>query len=285
MSNTTKKTATQVANEVASFQNEIESVRNTATKWHNTEYATSNARLYGIFAKLYAVWETLVDLDNANTKKREWIEAAVCKKGVSLPKKPTTHQLLINYAFFVEGIDYQLQQKRLSTYTRVFKTATATDGVYADNIAEWITSNGGIENIRQQNTKSAITKAERISNGKQLLIDALSIGTTSTKETKANASKADEVVLLVGIQNADGSISVRHTIYEKAEGSSISGKTAIDTALCNVFSKYNEQNRKNAAKTAAESDAKATADSVSEIAEAEVAHNKSFQNEIKKEAA
>jgi hypothetical protein len=172
MSNTTKKTATQVANEVASFQNEMESVRNTAIEWHNTEYATSNARLYGIFGKLYAVWETLVDLDNANTKKREWIEAAVCKKGVSLPKKPTTHQLLINYAFFVEGIDYQLQQKRVSTYTRVFKTATATDGVYADNIAEWITSNGGIENIRQQNTKSAITKAERISNGKQLLIGA-----------------------------------------------------------------------------------------------------------------
>ena len=55
MSNTEKKTATQVANEVASFQNEMEAVRDTATDWYGNKYATANARLYSIFSKLYAL--------------------------------------------------------------------------------------------------------------------------------------------------------------------------------------------------------------------------------------
>jgi len=284
MVNTEKKIQSQIAKEFFSFQNEMELVRSTVTSWHNNEFATSNDRLYAIFAKLYAIWETLTDSDYANTEKRKWIESVVSKKGVSLPKKPTIHQLLINYAFFDESVDYKQQQKRISTYTRILKIATATDDIYSDNIAEWISKSGGIENIRQKSTKSAITKKERVSNGKKLLSNVKSIGKISTKETKANATKSEEVVLLLGIQNSDGSISVRHTIYEKNDVSSISGKTAIETALCNVFSTHNELQKKKTIYNKAENDAKAKTNTINDIVAAELENKEICKNKIKEAA-
>ena len=132
-------------------------------------------------------------------------------------RKPTLQQLLINFAFFVEGVDYTKQQKRISAYVRVFTSATAQTDIDFKTSLNGLSEKEALKTIRQQTTKSARTKQQRIEKGKQLLSDA---ETTIffTQQTKENATKTDEVVLLVGLQNADGSVSVKHVIYSAEEG-------------------------------------------------------------------
>lgn len=272
-----------VTKEVKSFENEMSKLRTTAIEWHSVEYTNSNNRLYSIFAELYTLYETCIDIKaEANVRKRKWLKEACEAKGMKFGRKPTLQQLLINFAFFVEGVDYTKQQKRLSGYVRVFTSATAQTDIDSSNIAEWIVEEGGIENIRQQTTKSATTKQQRIEKGKQLLSDAELLQSFFTQQTKENATKTDDVVLLVGLQNADGSVSVKHVIYSAEEDSTISGQTVINNALCNVFSKHNEKAKKNAVKETAESEAKASTD-ISDMVEKEKA-TISFENELKEVA-
>jgi hypothetical protein len=269
MLNTTQNTSTKdmTVAEVKSFQNEITELRNTASGWYGNQYKSSNEALYSIFSKLYVLYDNLTTTtDEATTQKREWIEAECKAKGVVLTKKPTILQLLVNYAFYVADVDCS---KRLSSYVRVLKAAVCTDGIAADNIANWIADNGGIESIRQQTTKSAVTKEMRIEEGISLVNRFKTLSTFSNSKTQQYAStKTDEVVLLVGVLQADGTIAVKHTIFKEEDNSNIKGSTAINTALCNVYSKHNETIKNDASKKEAEDKAQSMNDI---IANAELA--------------
>ena len=246
-----------IKKEVNSFQNEIQSIKSIATDWYNIEYTNSNTKLYSVFAKLYKLYETCTSTTDANTQKANWLKKQCENKGVKFGNKPTIQNLLINFAFFVEGLDYAKQQKRISSYVRVFTTATATDDVRANNIASWIADNGGIENIRQMTSPSAITKDERIKQGNSFLNRFETIANVSNNKTIEYANeKTNEVVLLVGILQADGSVAVKHTIFKEENGSTIKGSTAINTALCNVYSKTKEEEKAAAKKVKAETEAK-----------------------------
>jgi len=246
-----------IKKEVNSFQNEIQSIKSIATDWYNIEYTNSNTKLYSVFAKLYKLYETCTSTTDANTQKANWLKKQCENKGVKFGNKPTIQNLLINFAFFVEGLDYAKQQKRISSYVRVFTTATATDDVRANNIASWIADNGGIENIRQMTSPSAITKDERIKQGNSFLNRFETIANVSNNKTIEYANeKTNEVVLLVGILEADGSVAIKHTIFKEENGSTIKGGTAINTALCNVYSKTKEEEKAAAKKVKAETEAK-----------------------------
>ena len=59
-----------VTKEVKSFENEMSKLRTTATEWHSVEYTNSNNRLYSIFAELYTLYETCIDVKaEANVRK------------------------------------------------------------------------------------------------------------------------------------------------------------------------------------------------------------------------
>lgn len=266
MLNTTQNTSTKdmTVAEVKSFQNEITELRNTASGWYGNQYKSSNEALYSIFSKLYVLYDNLTTTtDEATTQKREWIEAECKAKGVVLTKKPTILQLLVNYAFYVDDVDCT---KRLSSYVRVLKAAVCTDSVAADNIANWIADNGGIESIRQQTTKSAVTKEMRIEEGISLVNRFKTLSTFSNSKTQQYAStKTDEVVLLVGVLQADGTIAVKHTIFKEEDNSNIKGSTVIKTALCNVYSKHKEAEAKEAKLQNAEKEANDKAEAKNNI--------------------
>jgi len=247
-----------IKKEVNSFQNEIQSIKSIATDWYNIEYTNSNTKLYSVFAKLYKLYETCTSTTDANTQKANWLKKQCENKEVKFSKKkPTIQNLLINFAFFVEGLDYAKQQKRISSYVRVFTTATAIDDVRANNIASWIADNGGIENIRQKTSPSATTKEVRIKEGNSFLNRFETIASVSNNKTIEYANeKTNEVVLLVGILQADGSVAIKHTIFKEENGSTIKGSTAINTALCNVYSKTKEEEKAAAKKIKAETEAK-----------------------------
>lgn len=253
-----------------SFQNEIAELKQTATDWYGKEYATSNERLYSIFASIYGMYEQLIVKGSNNTEKRKWIQSEIERKGINLTKKPTLVQLLTIYAFYVDGVDYDKQKKRISAYVRVMTSAIENKDVYVDSIADWISAEGGVENIRQKATKSAVSKTERSTEGEKLLKTSKDIGSLSTNKSLSYAAqKSNQVVLLVGVLQKDGTITLKHEIYAEEDKSSIKEKTAINTALANVFSKHNETKSKTKKQADAEADAANSSDTVAQYIEDE----------------
>lgn len=280
MSNKQKKQLNE--NAFIQLTNELDVLKASADSWFDNEYKTSNNMLYDMFSSLYALYEKCDGNDaKVQTDVRAYITKVCAKRKVTFKaKKPSLQALLVKF-MFDDGTTKDC--KRVSSYVRVFTLATTLTEINSKNIAEWIEKNGGIENLRQQQTEGGVSKETRIAEGKATLKAKDSIATVSTEATKHQALKVDEVVLLVGIQNADGSVSVKHTIYENVADSKISGKTVINTALCNVYSVQNELKEKQKANTKAESKAKAKAD-ISDIVNAKDESDISFQNDIKEAA-
>jgi hypothetical protein len=148
---------------------------------------------------------------------------------------------------------------------RVFTLCTTLDEVNSSNIAKWIAERGGVENIRQQQTKNSLTTKERSVEGEKLLKSAKEQSSFENELTQTYAAtKTDEVVLLVGVQQADGSVSIRHTIYGEETNSNIKGSTAIRNALANVYSKHKELAEKTAKQDEAEQQLETEADAAEE---------------------
>lgn len=259
--------------------NDLEKLKCEAQCWFKNEYKTSNEKLYDMFASLYTLYEKCVGNDeDVQTNVRAYVTKYCAKKNIKFKaKKPTLQALLVKF-MFDDGVTSDC--KRINSYVRVFTLATTLSDVNSKNMAKWIEENGGIENLRQQQSTNGVTKEQRIEIGKQLIDAAYELGTISTETTKGSTIKADEIVVLVGVQKADGSVSIKHTIYEKALKSNISGKTAINTALFNVYSTYNEALKNQSANKSAEKEAQQSTD-ISDIMNAE---DKSFQNEMKEAA-
>ena len=280
MSNKQKKQLNE--NAVIQLTTELDVLKTSADSWFANEYKTASNMLYDMFASLFELYQKCNGNDaKVQTDVRAYITKVCAKRKVKFKAKNPSLQALLVKFMFDDGLTTDC--KRVSSYVRVFTLATTLNGIHSKNIAEWIEKNGGIENLRQQQTKGSVSKETRIAEGKKTLKEADSVATIETDTTKRNTQKTDEVVLLVGIQNADGSVSVKHTIYEKVADSKISGKTVINTALCNVYSVQNELKEKRQANTNAEKEAKSKAD-ISDILNAKDENDISFQND-KEEAA
>jgi len=250
---------------VSTLKTNLKQLHNDATQWHNTHLKKANDSLYTMFAQLYTMYQqcTTEGAEDIGKAIHKYLQTACEERGVKFKaKNPTLQALLVKYAFD-DGVF--ADNKRISAYVRVFTICTIEKEVNASNIASWIAERGGIENIRQSNTKNSLTVEERSIEGMKLLQSAVEQSSFENDLTQANAaSKTDEVVLLVGIQQADGSVSIRHTIYAEEANSTIKGNTAIKNALANVYSKHKEASEKSKKKNEAEAKLESEADAAEE---------------------
>ena len=260
-----KENQLEINKAVSTLKTNLKKLRSNATEWHNTQFKSANDSLYAMFAELYTLYEQCknnID-DDVETQVRKYVSEACKRKGVKFKaKKPTLQSLLVKY-LFDDGITADC--KRISSYVRVFTLCTTLDEVNSSNIAKWIAERGGVENIRQQQTKNSLTTKERSVEGEKCLKLAKEQSSFENDLTQTYAAtKTDEVVLLVGIQQADGSVSIRHTIYGEETNSNIKGSTAIRNALANVYSKHKELAEKTAKQNEAEQQLETEADAAEE---------------------
>jgi len=250
---------------VSTLKTNLKQLHNDATQWHNTHLKKANDSLYTMFAQLHTMYQqcTTEGAEDIGKAIHKYLQTACEERGVKFKaKNPTLQALLVKYAFD-DGVF--ADNKRISAYVRVFTICTIEKEVNASNIASWIAERGGIENVRQSNTKNSLTVEERSIEGMKLLQSAVEQSSFENDLTQANAaSKTDEVVLLVGIQQADGSVSIRHTIYAEEANSTIKGNTAIKNALANVYSKHKEASEKSKKKNEAEAKLESEADAAEE---------------------
>ena len=215
---------------------DLQQLKDSADGWYKNEYKSSNDKLYEMFASLYALYEKYEGNDEkVQTDIHTYLMNACTKKKVTFKsKKPTIQALLVKF-MFDDGITSDC--KRINSYVRVFTLATTLPNVTSKGMAKWIVESGGIENVRQQQTTKGVNKETSIAEGLKVLKNTKEVSSFKNEKTKENASSnKGKAVLLVGIQKADGTVSIRHTIYAEEKGSTIKGETVINTALANVYS-------------------------------------------------
>jgi len=267
-----KSNATNKA--VSTLKSNLKKLHSDATQWHNTHFKTANENLYSMFARLHTIYQqcTSEGADDIGEKIIKHLKKECEERGVKFKaKNPTLQALLVKYAFD-DGLFED--NKRMSAYVRVFTICTIEEDVSASNIASWIAERGGIENVRQSNTANSLTVEERSTEGMKVLQSVVEQSSFENDLTTANAAtKTDEVVLLVGIQQADGSVSIRHTIYAEEANSSIKGKTAIKNALANVYSKHKEAEKRAKKKNETEAKLESEADAAEEALNSSIPSN------------
>ena len=166
MSNKQKKQLNE--NAFIQLTNELDVLKTSADSWFDNEYKTSNNMLYDMFSSLYALYEKCDGNDaKVQTDVRAYITKVCAKRKVTFKaKKPSLQALLVKF-MFDDGTTKDC--KRVSSYVRVFTLATTLTEINSKNIAEWIEKNGGIENLRQQQTEGGVSKETRIAEGKERL--------------------------------------------------------------------------------------------------------------------
>lgn len=247
------------------FRNRFETICERRKQWDQTVFSTANKGLYEILADLYKLYEQMDEKDETTERIRAWLVNEAIRQDIPFKqKKPSLIDLLVKVAFTSTVKD----SKRVSAYARVLKVIANTEGVYAADIPKWIETQGGIEEIRQQTAKSTATKTERFEKGKEIVIEAETLASITIDAASAFVSgNVNKPVVLVGILNASGVIDIKHICVEKDDESKISGKSAINSALANVYSKHNDKQKKNEAKEKAEESADKNSDHVKKVLE------------------
>lgn len=237
----------------ADFQNRVNTICTKRSTWQQTQFKSANDALYNLLGEIYDISQQFNNSSEFDAQKYDWLLSECNTKGVKLNKKPTFLQLLVKYVF----TDNDTDSRRISSYARVLNAATQSSEVNCSaDVAKFIRKYGGVEEIRASLAKNTKTPLQRAASGRSILFNNKTLTTVSTAETTQFVAKSkDKIVLLVGVINAQGKVDVKHICYEIAPSDShLSAKSAVNSALSNLYSTKSKEQRKTAKRRKEEKD-------------------------------
>jgi hypothetical protein len=189
--------------------------------WFNNAYKTSNDQLYVLLGKCLGLYLQLQEPTEAASKLRKELAAYVKEKFPSMPSSSHTLSKIVKCVF---GAD----RRRVSAYSIVLRTALAKN-IDAAGIPDFIRENGGVEEVRLAKSPNSMTAKQKAEAGAITLANKTIVTVTAPvfKES-LDAGNIGKPVVLLGIWNADGSITVH--CFTNSEG-------AVNAALVAQFSK------------------------------------------------
>lgn len=223
------------------FKNELNEINEAGSVWFTAQYKSATKTLAEIFQNLYVMrgkyFDKALVSNEAYQSRYEILKEACDAKGcVYRSTSPTVAELLVKLAFFQPS-----SEKRVSGYLRAFNTLTVLEEVNETNVADFIIAAGGIEEVRlmQEDGTEKVDKAA-VATGLVKEMETLSV-ISDSKHAKANTANAGEIVIMVGVQTAEGTVELKEFVWaQRKDGDkALSGKTAIRTALMNVYSVNN----------------------------------------------
>ena len=189
--------------------------------WFNNAYKTSNDQLYVLLGKCLGLYLQLQEPTEAASKLRKELAAYIKEKFPSMPSSSHTLSKIVKCVF---GAD----RRRVSAYSIVLRTALAKN-IDAAGIPDFIRENGGVEEVRLAKSPNSMTAKQKAEAGAITLANKTIVTVTAPvfKES-LDAGNIGKPVVLLGIWNADGSITVH--CFTNSEG-------AVNAALVAQFSK------------------------------------------------
>jgi hypothetical protein len=222
--------------------------------WQKTVFASANAGLYDLLAQVYELYLSAKVGNGVSEQKYDWLIKQVAQRNIPHSKNPTFLQLVTKLVFADSATD----SRRVNSYARVLACAAEADIGDSSQIFNYISSQGGIEEIRASMSKNTKTMKQRATEGASRAQSANNIAVVETDELAQYAAKASgKFVVLLGVMNARGQVEVKHKVFgSDVECDEVTSNTVINGALSNMYS--NEANKAQKTKQREEDEKKAT---------------------------
>ena len=192
--------------------------------WEEGVYRTSNQALYALLAHCLAIAQA--DTPELVKQRNAGLEAFYKLRGYTYRKDapPATR--------VVKAVFGAADRRRLSTYSLVLREAIKQK-VLATQLAEWIESNHGIQEIRLSQSANFIRPAVKVERAKQAFDTRPELATVKTEGLTllADANYMGEYCLLIAEQNAEGAFVVRG--FTRAGG-------AVNAAFAALYAEPNK---------------------------------------------
>lgn len=220
--------------------------------WFSNAYRTSNEQLYTLLGKCYALYQQLSEPGENGKRLREGLDEYIKAKGYVFSASSHTIVKIVKCVF---GAD----RRRVSAYGIVLRSALSQK-LTAEQIPEFIRTNGGVEEIRLAKSPNAMTPKKKAEIGKQSLTEQR-LGVLEHPSLKAalDAGNIDQPVVLLGTWQSDGSIVV-HTFTNSS--------SAVTAALASHYSSVKVAESATKVEVEAANDAAATHEAIRAAAEA-----------------
>jgi hypothetical protein len=231
-----------------SIVSQLDALTLTRQNWEETAYKKSNEHLYALLSDCLEVFQAkFVNGSKADQKTlRDEVTARLKADGVKAQKNSTTLTLFVRLVF---GSD----RKRAHGYSYVL-TAAISHEVKAADLAQWITSEGGIEQNKRKMVQSAEAKArsEKMKNAREtaesLIVEA-AVNPLATVGIDGIHANARNIMLAVGTANGDFNVTyvlneVSDALYNallKQAAKQIVAEEAKDEAMKTEADSYNAQ--------------------------------------------
>jgi hypothetical protein len=199
----------------------LEAMEADRLSWEVTELAQSNNRLYGILKQVYKFYIELKTNTSEDTRKamKDALANFITQKGYSFTTISHDMTRIVKCVF---GVD----RRRVSAYSIALREALRL-GIDAQDVAEFIEDNGGVEQIRMGGSKPLSTK-KRAELGNEVLGEQV-ISTIKFDPVivPANVEWTDQRVVLVATYRPSGAFEINAVV--KHDG-------AVNTALAAHYS-------------------------------------------------
>ncbi len=247
-------TAIATAKAGESVRNHFELLAVEREAWESTVHRTNNEQLYVLLQKCYQTYKAMSGAEDEAGNLRKGLTDYINTKGYKF--NAGTHTL-VKIVKCVFGAD----RRRVSAYGIVLRTALAKDVSIAD-IPDFISSQGGVEEIRLAKAPNAMTTKQKAAMGAQVVQNvSMGVFSSSALGSKIDAGNIGKAVVLIGTWQADGSVIVR---------SVVENDTAVNAALACHYSANKVEVKEAAAQVQAANDEQIKQDAITEAVQAAV---------------
>jgi hypothetical protein len=197
-------------------------LENERITWEDGAYRTSNQALYAVLAKCLLIAQ--VDTPELAKQRNAGLEAFYKLRGYAYKKDAPAATRVVKAVFGA------VDRRRLSTYSLVLREAIKQK-IFANGLADWIESKGGIQEIRLSQSATFVKPATKVEMARQAFDTLPKLGTVKSEALSklADANFMGECCLLIAEQAANGSFVVRG--LTRASG-------AVNAAFAALYSEH-----------------------------------------------
>jgi hypothetical protein len=182
----------------------LDALRAQRITWEATDYKKANEGLYDLLARCLDLFNNKFVVATEDDRKtlRLDLEAKLKADGLRTQRNTTTLTMFVRFVF---GND----RKRAHAYTYVIKAAIS-HAVTAENLASYITSEGGIEEIKRKMVvkEETLQKRAELAKAQEAVVANLEVAKNKPLATVKLGNIKGDYAVLVGKPNVDGGTDI-----------------------------------------------------------------------------
>jgi hypothetical protein len=169
--------------------------------WSEGAFKTSNDLLYTLLAKCYEKYEQMCADNEVGKKLRDDLNNYITLRCISVNKKSHTIIKIVKCVFGAN-------KRRVSAYSIVLRSALAK-GIKSTELVDFISTNGGVEEIRLAKNGNALTVTQKAKVAKVAVeAEVLAEFESEAIAKQLDAAKIGEQIVFVASQLANGKFVV-----------------------------------------------------------------------------